>query len=137
MQKTQSHHDITLEAAQQLLQVGLEYAAQKHFHLAIAIVNSSGHLITFARMNDAALVTTDVACGKAKTAAYLKAPSKLFEDFVNQGTPSMLATPNILPLQGGVPLVHDGQIVGAVGVSGADGENDNRTAEWIAAAFGQ
>ncbi|MCP1659949.1 GlcG/HbpS family heme-binding protein [Neisseria perflava] len=135
MKSIKERADVTLAAAQKLIAFSVDYAEQRQLNLAIAVVDSSGQPVAFARMDGAALVTSEVALGKAKAAAYLKAPSKLFEDFVNSGATSMLSTPNVLPLQGGEPLLWDGLVVGAVGVSGADGDTDNQTAQAIAGVF--
>ncbi|WP_439234747.1 GlcG/HbpS family heme-binding protein [Lonepinella koalarum] len=127
--------DISLTQANHLIAQGIQIATQQGLNLSIAVVDRSGHLLAFARMDNASLVTIDVAIGKARTAAYLKAPSKLFEDFVNNGAPAMLATPNILPLQGGIPLLIENKVIGAVGVSGASSDVDNHTAETLANLF--
>ncbi|WP_455647908.1 GlcG/HbpS family heme-binding protein [Lonepinella koalarum] len=132
MNRTIQHADISLAQAQKLVQFGIEQAQAQSVNVVIAIVDRSGHLLHLSRMDEAGLVSIDVAIGKARTAAYIKAPSKKFEDFISNGSNSILATPNILPLQGGIPLVIDGQIVGAVGVSGAAGETDNAIAQAIA-----
>ncbi len=92
---------ISLLKAQMLTIYGVDRAKQQKLELSIAVVDASGQLISFVRMDGAALVTIEVAIGKAKTAAYLKAPSKVFEDKVNAGESAMLSVPNILPLQGG------------------------------------
>ncbi|MEI1290167.1 heme-binding protein [Pseudomonas aeruginosa] len=63
------------------------------------------------------------------------APSKLFEDFINGGRPSFLATPGLTPLQGGVPLTAGDEVIGAVGVSGGNGEQDTDIAVTAAAAL--
>lgn len=128
-------HEITLKAAQKLMDYGLQLGKERNLNLSIAIVDKSGNLLAFIRMENAALVTIDVAIGKAKTAAYLKAPSKLFEDFINSGLPSMATTPNLLPLQGGVPIKYKDEVIGAVGVSGSTGDTDNELANLIAAGL--
>lgn len=125
-------HDLTLAAAQELTSYGLQLAQERKLNLSIAVTDRSGTLLAFARMDNASIVTVEVAIGKAKTAAYLKAPSKLFEDFINSGKPSMASTPNILPLQGGVPVTYQEEVIGAVGVSGATGESDSEIATLIA-----
>ena len=130
--KVKTVHEITLSAAQQMLQYGLDLARERHLQLSIAITDRAGMLLAFIRMDEASPVTVDVAIGKARSAAYLKAPSKLFEDFINTGMPSMATTPGILPLQGGVPIVYNDAIIGAVGVSGSAGETDNELANLIA-----
>ncbi|PZP46265.1 MAG: hypothetical protein DI598_12355 [Pseudopedobacter saltans] len=133
--KVKTIHEITFAAAEQLLQFGLKEATKKDLKLSIAIVDRAGQLIAFARMDGASIVTVDVAIGKAKTGAYLQAPSKVFEDFINNGAPSMATTPGILPLQGGVPIIYNNEVIGAVGVSGSTGDSDNEMATNIAKAF--
>lgn len=128
--------DLSLAAAQKLLANGLDHAAQNEMRLAIAVVDRAGNLLAFARMDGASIVTSEVAIGKARTAAFLKAPSKLFEDMINSGQPSMATTPGLLPLQGGMPVILDGEVIGAVGISGSSGENDQATAAMIADGFG-
>ncbi len=128
-------HDLSLFAAQKLLAQGLAIAAERDTRLSIAIVDRAGNLLAFARMDGASLVTTDVAQGKARTAAFLKAPSKLFEDMINSGAPSMATVPGLLPLQGGIPVMAGNEVIGAVGVSGSSGDNDQAVATQIAASF--
>lgn len=130
-----TRHDLPLATAQRLLAKGLEIAAGHKAALALALVDRSGHLLAFARMDDAAIVTIKVAIGKARTAAWLKAPSKLFEDMIDAGKAAMTTVPGLVPLQGGVPLVIDGAIVGAVGVSGSTGEGDEAIAQAISQAL--
>jgi len=129
--------DLSLSSAQRLVDNGLKLAAEREMRLAIAVVDRAGNLLAFARMDGASIVTTDVAVGKARTAAFLKAPSKVFEDMINSGAPSMATTPGLLPLQGGIPVVLDGETVGAVGVSGSSGDNDQAVATQIADSFAQ
>ncbi len=85
-------------------------------------------------MDEAPVVTVDVAIGKARTAAFLGAPSKVFEDMINAGQSSMTTAPGILPLQGGVPLVSEKAVVRAVGISGPTGEEDQAIASLISEA---
>lgn len=108
--------------AQALLKEALSIAEQKNFHISVAIVDWSGDLVTFARSDFASKVSIDVAVGKARTAALIQSSSKLFEDFINNKQQiSMLSIQSIVPLQGGLPIYQDGQIIGAIGVSGAPG----------------
>lgn len=127
-----SSYELTLVATQQIIQKGIEIALEKKLNLAIAVTDKSGILINFIRMDSASLVTIDVAIKKAKSAAYLNAPSKLFEDFVNEGLTSMLSTPNILPLQGGMPIYYENNLIGAIGISGSDGDTDQLIADILA-----
>lgn len=132
MDYTQTVHDLTFIAAQTLIDFGLQLATERNVKISIAIVDRAGALLAFLRMDDVPLVTIDVAIGKAHSAALLKAPSKTFEDFINTGITSMVSMPNILPLQGGVPVIHKDHVVGAVGISGASGEVDNEIATILA-----
>ncbi|WP_313581777.1 heme-binding protein [Chishuiella sp.] len=127
-----SSYELTLVATQQIIQKGIEIALEKKLNLAIAVTDKSGLLINFVRMDSASLVTIDVAIKKAKSAAYINAPSKLFEDFVNEGLTSMLSTPNILPLQGGMPIYYEDNLIGAIGISGSDGDTDQLIADILA-----
>ncbi|MCT3923205.1 heme-binding protein [Elizabethkingia anophelis] len=133
--KVKTVQELTLTSAQELLQYGLKLANERQLQVSIAITDKAGLLLSFARAEDAAPVTVEVAIGKAKAAAYLKAPSKLFEDFINNGKPSMITIPDVLPLQGGIPIIYNNTIVGAVGVSGSTGETDNELATLIAASL--
>lgn len=126
---------ITLDVSKRLQEFGRKQAEKEKLNVAIAIVDNAGHLISFERMDSCAIVTIEVAIGKARSAAYLKAPSKLFEDFVNAGQVSMNMVPNILPLQGGIPIVNKGNVIGAVGVSGGEGIQDQSLALKIADFF--
>lgn len=119
---------ITLAAARQVIGAALREAENHGWFISVAVVDAAGELVAFARSDNAASVTTQVAQAKARTAAALRAPSKLFEDFVNGGLPSFLATPGITPLQGGVPIAIGSWVIGAVGVSGARGEDDEHMA---------
>ncbi|CAM5761646.1 hypothetical protein LMIY3S_00208 [Labrys miyagiensis] len=127
--------ELSLAAAQALLAKGLDLAFGRRLKLAIAVVDRAGNLLAFARENAAPIVTVDVAIGKARTAALIKAPSKAFEDMINAGSPAMVTTPGLLPLQGGVPVQFDGNVVGAVGASGSSGENDQALAVEIVESF--
>jgi glc operon protein GlcG len=76
-------------------------------------------LLYFVRPEESFAAGANVSIGKAHTAAIFKKPTKDFEDAINKGRFTMTALPDFTPLQGGVPIVHDGQIVGAIGCSGA------------------
>lgn len=86
---------------------------------AIAVVDQGGNLLYLARLDGTFAAGSMVSIGKARTAALFKKPTKFFEDIVNQGRTTMVALNDFTPLQGGVPIVVDGEVVGGVGVSGA------------------
>jgi len=85
----------------------------------VAVVDAGGHLIALERLDHTFAASAGIAQGKARTAVLFNKPTRVFEDLVNGGRTTMVALPDFTPLQGGVPVEVDGQIVGAVGVSGA------------------
>jgi uncharacterized protein GlcG (DUF336 family) len=87
---------------------------------AIAVVDDGGHLLYFVRLDGTFTASPNISIGKAKTAALFKKPTSDFENLINKGRFAMTALPSdFTPLQGGVPIKYDGEIVGAIGVSGA------------------
>ena len=85
----------------------------------IAVVDDGGNLMALARLDGTFAAGANISIGKARTAVLFKKPTKVFEDIIKNGRTSMVALNDFTPLQGGVPVIIDGQIVGAVGVSGA------------------
>jgi glc operon protein GlcG len=85
----------------------------------IAVVDDGGNLMALARMDGTFAAGANISIGKARTAALFKKPTKFFEDIIKNGRTSMVALNDFTPLQGGVPIIVGGQLVGAVGVSGA------------------
>src|SRR5687767_9944207 len=85
----------------------------------IAVVDDGGNLVALERLDGTFAAGANISIGKARTAALFKKPTKLFEDIIRNGRTPMVALNDFTPLQGGVPIEVGGQIVGAVGVSGA------------------
>jgi glc operon protein GlcG len=112
-------HALTLEGAKQVGEAAAKYAKDNGATPSIAIVDEGGHLLYFVRSEKGFAASANVAVGKARTSAIFKKPTKDFEDIINKGRFTMTALPDFTPLQGGVPIVHEGHVVGAVGVSGA------------------
>ena len=98
-------------------------AARKDWRVAIAIVDDGGHLLMLSRMDDAPPVTAQIAGEKARSAAVSRRATKAQEDRIAAGRMALLSMP-LLPVQGGVPIVVQGECVGAVGVSGAQSHED-------------
>jgi len=86
---------------------------------AIAVVDAGGHLLYLVRRSGTFLGSPEISIGKARTAAEFKKPTRDFEEIIAKGRFAMTALPNFTPLQGGVPIYQGGNLVGAVGVSGA------------------
>jgi len=110
-------------------------AAKNSWAVSIAVVDDGGFLLGFQRMDGAAAITAEVAVGKARTSALTKRPSKFFEDRVKE-RPAFAGFPAGILLQGGVPIVHQNDCVGAIGVSGVQSHEDEQVAQAGAAALG-
>lgn len=111
---------LTLEGAKKAGDAAAAYAKQNGAGSAIAVVDEGGHLLYFLRLENTFTASPNISIGKAKTAALFKKPTKDFEDIINKGRIAMTALPpDFTPLQGGVPIKHGDQIIGAIGVSGA------------------
>jgi uncharacterized protein GlcG (DUF336 family) len=121
---------LTLEDAKQIIAIAETTAQHQHAPGgAIAIVDEGGHLILMERLNNTFAASANVSIGKARTADLFKRPTSFFENAINQGRTALVAMPDFTPLQGGVPIEMDGQIVGAIGVSGtASAQQDEEIA---------
>jgi uncharacterized protein GlcG (DUF336 family) len=128
---------ITLEGAKRILAAAETEARKNNWNVAIAVVDESGNLIAFQKLDDTQVGSIDIAIGKARTAARMKRPTKALEDAVAGGRTVMLAVEGIVPLEGGVPVTVDGRIIGAVGVSGVTSQQDAQVASAGAAALGK
>lgn len=105
---------------------------------ALAVVDDGGHLVAFERLEGTFPAGANVSIGKARTAATFQRPTAVFEEAIKNGRISLTAVPEMVPLQGGVPILVDGQVVGAIGVSGAaTAQQDEDIAKVAAASVGQ
>ncbi|MBI2902320.1 MAG: heme-binding protein [Candidatus Methylomirabilis oxyfera] len=86
---------------------------------AIAVVDDGGNLMALERLDNTFAAGANISIGKARTAAVFKHPTKAFEDIINRGRTTMVALTDFTPLQGGVPIIFEGQVIGGIGVSGA------------------
>lgn len=114
-----SKHTLTLEGAKQVGDAAAKYAKENGAGPSIAVVDDGGHLLYFVRPATSFAAGANVSIGKARTSAIFKKPTKDFEDTINKGRFTMTALPDFTPLQGGVPIIHEGHVIGAIGVSGA------------------
>ncbi len=112
-------------------------ALKNNWVVTIAIVDNGGHLLWLQRLDGAAPVSAHIAPAKAKTSALGVRESKIYEDLINGGRTSLLSAPEIAGmLEGGVPIMKDGQCLGAVGVSGVKSSEDAQIAKAGIAAIG-
>ena len=112
-------------------------ALKNNWAVSIAIVDDGGHLLHFQRLDGAAAISSHIAPAKAHTAAMGRRESKVYEDIINGGRYSFLSVPNVQGmLEGGVPIMKDGQCLGAVGVSGVKSTEDAQIGKAGIAAIG-
>mgnify|MGYP003575943612 CR=1 FL=1 len=117
---------ISLRLAKEVAAAAEKAAIENGWSMVIAIVDSTGHLVVLHKMDHAQFGSVEVAQSKACTAVNFKRATKLFEDAVASGGLGLrlLAMPGLCPLEGGLPLVHEGRLIGAIGVSGAQSTQD-------------
>jgi glc operon protein GlcG len=127
---------LTLQIAKQLVAAAEQAAVANHNHMYILIVDDGGNLMYMERMDEAQLGSFNVALAKARSAVFFKRPTKMFEDAViKNGYTPILKLPEAMPIEGGIPLLVDGHILGAIGVSGGTPQEDGKAAQAGADAF--
>jgi glc operon protein GlcG len=118
--QTVQKKSLTLEGAKRVIAAAVaEAKSQNAPGGAIAVVDEGGNLIAVERLDNTFAAGANISIGKARTVVLFKRPTKFFEDVINKGRTAMTTLNDFTPLQGGIPIIVDGQIVGAVGVSGA------------------
>jgi glc operon protein GlcG len=113
-----------LEEAERIVDAAQARAVEDNWNVVIVVVDSGGHLLYLKRMDGAQLGSIDIAIQKAKTALLFKRPSKAFQDGVGSGNMSLLNVPGVIALEGGLPIEYEGNIIGAIGVSGVTAQQD-------------
>lgn len=115
---TRSKKVLTLAAARKIIAAAEAEATLRGLGVVTVVVDDAGNVIQLSRMDSAQVASVAVGLGKARTAAIYRRPSRVFEEQIRDGRVAALALADATPLQGGVPIVVDGEVVGAVGVSG-------------------
>jgi glc operon protein GlcG len=129
---------LTFEGARRIAAAAAEEAQRNNWGVSIAVVDTHGELLFFARLDGAHQQSVDIARTKARTAARWRRETKALEDAVAGGRTVLLAVDGMLPLEGGVPIIVDGRVLGAVGVSGVTSQQDAQIAKaGIRAVFPQ
>jgi uncharacterized protein GlcG (DUF336 family) len=117
-------------AAAKKIAAGIIAECQKNsWNVAVAIVDTHGYLVYFERMENTQYASMDIAVGKAKAAATYRRPTRAFADVINKGGPATATLPGIFASPGGVPIMVDGKVIGAAGVSGVTGDQDEQCAK--------
>lgn len=127
---------LTLNDAKKIAAAAEVEALRNSWRVVIAIVDDGGHLLYLQRSHDTQFGSVEIAIQKARAAVAFQRPTKVIEDAVMGGRLIHLALPGVLPSEGGVPLMHDNQIIGGLGISGVRSFEDGQIAQAGVAALG-
>jgi uncharacterized protein GlcG (DUF336 family) len=140
MPTTRTKQTLTLEAANAVVEAAKAEAQSLGKAMDIAVTDEAGHLLCFARMDNAPIMSIDIAIDKAYTAATFGIPTHVWHDFIKDDPPLRDGAPSgikrLVVFGGGYPITVDGQVVGAIGVSGGHYSEDQKVAEAGLAALG-
>jgi glc operon protein GlcG len=126
---------LTFEGAREAAETVASEARSRGVAPMTAVVDAGGELIYLSRPDDAQVASVKVSTDKARTAAIYRRPSKDFEEQASHGRPSALHLARAVPLQGGMPIIFDGEVIGAIGVSGASSADEDQQLAEIGAAL--
>lgn len=127
--KLGSRTTLNLAAAKEIAAAAEAEARKNNWNVSIAIVDDAGRLLYFQRMDDTTNASVDVAIAKALHSANYRRDTKFHEDILTKGNNVVLSLPNSMPLEGGLRLLADGKVIGAIGVSGVQSEQDGQIAK--------
>lgn len=120
---------VGLAAAKKMVTAAEAEATKNGWTMVIAVLDDGGNLVALERMDGTQLGSIEVAQEKARTALLFKRPTVVFQDRVNKGEPNVLSLGHITAVQGGVPIVVDGKVIGAIGASGGQSPQDEQCAK--------
>ena len=128
---------VTLEEGRRAAEPALAEARKNGWTVAVAVVDPSGNLVYYEKMDNTQLGSATVAIDKARSAALFKRPTKAFQDALASGPDGarVLSLHGATPVEGGIPIIVDGKLIGAVGASGGSSDQDGRTAQAGAAGM--
>ena len=123
--------NVSVDVAKKASAAALAEARKNNWFMAVAVTDTAGQLVYFERMDNTQSGSINVAIGKARSASQFRRPTKVFQDLIAKGSEFtyLLGLEGASVVQGGIPIVMDGKIVGAIGVSGATGAQDVQCAE--------
>jgi len=126
--QTTTKRVISLAAADRIAAAAEAEAKRRGSTVVIVVVDDGGYPIVLRRLDDTQVASVEVGIGKARTAAIFRRPSGVFEQQIRDGRLASLVLPGATPLQGGVPISHEGKVIGAIGVSGNTPKEDEEIA---------
>ena len=118
--------DISAATAKRVAAGVIAECQKNNWNVAVAIVDTHGTLVYFERMDDTQYGSVKIAVAKARASATFKRPTRVFADVINKGSPATATLPGVVGSPGGLPIVVGGRIIGAAGVSGATGDQDEQ-----------
>jgi len=119
---------VNIGAAKKIAAGVLAECQKNQWNVAVAVVDTHGFLVYFERMENTQTASNDIAIGKARAAATYRRPTRVFMDVINKA-PATATLPGVFASPGGVPIMADGKVIGAVGVSGVTGDQDEQCAK--------
>lgn len=119
---------VNVATAKKIAAGTLAECQKNSWNVAVAVVDTHGFLVYFERMEDTQYASMDIAIGKARAAATYRRPTRVFQDVINKNSPATATLPGVFASPGGVPIFVDGKVIGAVGVSGVTGDQDEQCA---------
>jgi glc operon protein GlcG len=120
---------INLATAKKIAAATIAECQKNKWNVAVAVVDTHGSLLYFERLENTQYASNDIAIGKARAAATYQRPTRAFAEVINKGGPATATLPGVFASPGGVPIMVDGKVVGAVGVSGVTGDQDEQCAK--------
>ena len=118
--------DVTVTQAKKIAAGVVAECAKNNWNIAVAVVDTHGTLVYYEKMEDTQYASADIAIGKAKAAATYRRPTRVFADVINKGSPATATLPGVFASPGGVPIMVGGKVIGAAGVSGVTGDQDEQ-----------
>lgn len=120
---------VTIDQAKKIAAGVVAECLSNKWNVAVAIADTHGSLVYFERIENTQSASMDIAIMKAKAAATYRRPTRAFLDAINKGGPAIMTLPGIVASPGGVPIMAGGKVIGAVGVSGVTGDQDEQCAK--------
>jgi glc operon protein GlcG len=134
-QQLSTKKTLNLAVAKQIAMAAEKEAMKNGWTMFITVIDDGGTVLYLERIDDAQIGSYEVSIEKAQTALKFRRPTKAFEDLANGGHPNIIKLPGALPVEGGIPLLADGKVIGAIGVSGGASSQDAQVAQAGAAAL--
>jgi len=134
-QQLSTKKTLNLAIAKQIAVASEREAMKNGWMMFITIIDDAGTVLFLERIDDAQIGSYEVSIEKAQTALKFRRPTKAFEDLANSGRPAIIKLPGALPIEGGIPLMADGKVIGAIGVSGGSSQQDAQVAQAGVAAL--